>query len=355
MLQGLCQGPDCTVGEFSTEMVFCLGTDDGVLENNLNLSKVVVNQLFGDLEKESSEEKVQYEKTRLQPSTQKANRWATYTDKERLREFMSRSMDFVRKHAECRVRVLGYAQLRFLVLLQHLVSEDTDDFHKPEKDRKHQDVFEGFLTDSVNSQLIKDAHRSEWSVEGRTFSVQGKFAEDSCDGVGVEDRKQAISVFQHDFVSALEDYLLEFCRRRGLSLSGTRRLLQSVTTQMSQCGLANLERSSQAAKYFVNGQGLDQQTAYNISTMDSGTSGEALKLSMFCMKTGFTQYHTEETLGLPAHSFCLPSPPRRCHPSSFLYQYATLRFLPASLRRGCDRINCDIIDALDEVHMNSMK
>merc|ERR1712136_331021 len=162
---------------------------------------------------------------------------------------------------------------------------DTSDFYRHESQRKLQNSFEGFLTNGVNSQLVKDAHRSEWSVEGRTFSQQAQL---SNDGAPQEDRKRAIANFQKEFVEALETYLLDFCRRRELSATGTERLIQAVTTQMSQIGLANLDRSSQAAKYFVSGQGLDQRTAYNISAMDTGPQlGESLKLSMLCMKTGY--------------------------------------------------------------------
>merc|ERR1719271_1889159 len=128
-------------------------------------------------------------------------------------------------------------------------------------------------------------------------SLQEKLASEKFSAT--EDRKRIIARFQQELVVALEDHLLSFCRRRGLSELATRQLLQAVTTQMSQCGLANLDRSSRAAKYFVSGQGLDQRTAYSLSTMDTGSLGESLKLSLLCMKTGFSQYHTEETLGLP--------------------------------------------------------
>merc|ERR1719502_2242775 len=104
---------------------------------------------------------------------------------------------------------LTEAQLRFLVLLQHLVDEDTSDFYRPESARKHQDAFEGFRTQSINSQLIKDAHRSEWSVEGNTFSLQAQLAAGKHSAA--EDRKRAISAFQRELVVALEDHLLSFC------------------------------------------------------------------------------------------------------------------------------------------------
>lgn len=357
----MCSGPSCGTSEMGSELTFisCGGTAD-VRQKNLTLARSVIRQIFLCLEAECLEEQQYYERNGMTPPLQKINRWATYTNKERLRAFMTRSLDFVRNHAECRHRELTELQLRFLVLLQHLVDEDTSDFERPEADRKHQDAFEGFLTNSVNSQLIKDAHRSEWTVEGSTFSLQAQLAAGKHEGS--EDRKVAIKSFQHELVTALEDHLLSFSKRRGLSQMATRRLLQAVSTQMSQCGLANLDRSSQAAKYFVSGQGLDQRTAYSISTMDAGPShGECLKLSLLCMKTGFSQYHTEETLGLPCRDrspgYINPTPgvevgPKTCAPSSYLYQYATLRFSPGMRGLHGETTECLVIDALDEVHID---
>lgn len=327
------------------------GSNISAKHKNLIIARTVIQQVFKDLEAECLAEKSHYEKSCLEPSPQKSNRWQAYTNKDRLRNFMSESLEFIRQHAECRTRELTDMQLRFLVLLQHLVAEDTSDFYRPEDERKHQDAFEGFLTQAVNSQLIKDAHRSEWSVEGRTFSLQTQLA------VGnhqtSDDRKKAIASFQEELVTSLEECLLAFASRRELSSAGTRHLLQAITTQMSQCGLANLDRSSQAAKYFVSGQGLDQRTAYSLSTMDAGNGlGEALKVSMFCMKTGFTQYHTEETLGLDT-SMDFPGDvgPKICAPTSYLYQYATLRFTPGPFGTFTERASCVVIDALDEVHI----
>jgi hypothetical protein len=348
--------------------ISCRGSDDPKTKN-LALARSVIRQVFASMEADSLEEQEQYSRAGLVPAPQKSNRWATYTDKGRQRTFMTDSLEFVRNHAECRMRELSEMQLRFLVLLQHLVVEDTHDFYRPESLRKHQDAFEGILTQSVNSQLIKDAHRSEWSVDGSTFSLQEKFASGKFSAT--EDRKLVIARFQQELVKALEEHLLGFCKRRGLSELSTRQLLQAVTTQMSQCGLANLDRSSQAAKYFVSGQGLDQRTAYSLSTMDAGALGECLKLSLLCMKTGFSQYHTEETLGLgsrvPAVSSLsvstlqscsvaqpvpvLESGPKSCRPTSYLYQYATLRFAPGSCASQGAPAECVVIDALDEVHI----
>merc|ERR1719386_571479 len=131
------------------------------------------------------------------------------------------------------MRNLTTKQLRFLVLLQHFISEDTSDFYRPECERKHMDSFEGVNTDAVNSQLVKDAHRSEWSIEGRSFSLQD-LPQHTGNGHFSDARKEQIARFQHEFVAFLETYLLAFCERRNLSDSGTQRLIQVVTTQMSQ-------------------------------------------------------------------------------------------------------------------------
>jgi len=206
-----------------------------------------------------------------------------------------------------------------------------------------QDTFEGILTDSVSSQLVEDAHRCEFSIDGTSFSLQDLPHIDA----GLEERKKRIVQFQTELVKALETFLLSFCSRRGLSAGGTKRLMQAVTTQMSQAGVANIDRGSQASRYFVGSQGLDQRTAYNLSTMMS-PSGEALKLSILCMRTGFTQYlDKDELLKLAGVQY-----PRRCKPESYLYQYATLCFFVGAQVDNCESINCTVLDALDEANIS---
>lgn len=341
----------CNAGDQDTsgDSELSLGPDllsaNSVCQRNLLTAKSVVRDIFSELEAQCAEERCHYEEAGVLPPRQKANIWATYTNKARLQRFAGDSMDFVRQNADCRTRLLSIAHLRFLILLQHYVSEDTNDFYRPETLRKHQDAFEGVLTDGVNSQLVKDAHRSEFSVDGRSFCLQDlpQHGEDADN----EQRRHAIAKFQTEFVMALETYLLAFCSRKGLSSLGTRRLVQAVTTQMSQAGLANLDRGSQASRYFVGSNGLDQRTAYNLSTMHSNDLGESLKLSILCMKTGFSQYlEKDELLRMPGVD-C----PKRCKPASYLYQYATLRFTPGPLVDNCETTVCIVLDALDEAHI----
>mmetsp|Transcript_113356 Transcript_113356/g.353400 ORF Transcript_113356/g.353400 Transcript_113356/m.353400 type:complete len:424 (-) Transcript_113356:163-1434(-) len=341
----------CNAGDLdvSGESELCLAPDvlsaNSVCQRNLLTAKSVVRDVFSELEAQCVEERCHYEDSGMVPPRQKSNVWATYTNKARLQRFAADSLEFVRQSAECRMRPLSVPQLRFLILLQHFVSEDTSDFYRPEVWRKHQDAFEGVLTDGVNSQLVKDAHRSEFSVDGRSFCLKD-LPEHGGDESN-DDRRHTIAKFQTELVMALETYLLAFCSRKGLSPLGTKRLVQAVTTQMSQAGLANLDRGSQATRYFVGSHGLNQQTAYNLSTMHSHELGESLKLSILCMKTGFSQYlEKDELLRMPGVD-C----PKRCHPASYLYQYATLRFTPGPQVESCESTICTVLDALDEAHI----
>lgn len=327
-------------------------TPRGALPRNVAAARAVLREAFAEFEAQCREEREQHERAGQRPSPQKSSRWALYLSQARVRVCTTGLLDFVHGHPECRARPLSLGELRFLLLLQHFLTEDTADFYRPEGERRHNDTFEGFLTENgVNAQLVKDAHRSEWSVEGHAFSMQQ--GDCGLQGAGPQDRKRIIQAFQRRLVTALEAYILDFCQRRKFSAQGAKKVLQVVTTQMSQCGLANLDRSSQAARYFVSGQGLEQRTAYNISVVDTGDLGEALQLSLYCMKTGFSQFHTEETLQIFDSGGTSDSEmgPSHCSPSSYLYQYATLRFVPRVLGGPHEQVECMVIDALDEVHI----
>eukprot|EP00928_Gymnodinium_smaydae_P044241 TRINITY_DN29523_c0_g3_i2.p1 TRINITY_DN29523_c0_g3~~TRINITY_DN29523_c0_g3_i2.p1 ORF type:complete len:378 (+),score=62.19 TRINITY_DN29523_c0_g3_i2:140-1273(+) len=336
---------DIDDGEFHG-LSFGLAHGD-IMKSNLASAERVIRSIFQDFETQCNEEIEQHRRSGQAPSANKRNRWTVYTDVVNRDRNVLDSIEFIRGYPDCRARMLGDEQLRFLVMLQHLVALDIADFHRPASERQHCDAFEGILTkDGVNSQLVKDAHRSEWSIEGNTFLLKEAQSHET-----MEDRKKLIAAFQRELVTTLEGFLVGFCTRRRLSEAATMRFLQCVTTMMSQCGLANLDRSSTAGRYFVSGQGLEQRITYNLSSMDGGSVGEALKLTLLCMKTGFTQYHRAESLG------ALDSDgPMSCSPSSYLYQYATLRFVPGvSLgRKGLpgDQVECVVIDALDEVHIH---
>jgi len=345
-----------------------------ILMRNLVAAQQAIDEYLSGLKEQCLEEQQHFERQGRQAPRQKQNRWALYTHKDRVKRSRMCMLHCVRDYAECRIATLSPAYIRALVLLQHAVAEDVADVNLPVEEQRHSDDFvDGHLSKgSVNSQLIKDSHRSEWTVDGLAFTMQdrgpskaasgGVVADAAANGgstAAVVDKEQqgdqrvVIVAFQEQLVTALERFLLDFCLQHKLSPEGTRHLLRAVTTQMSQCGLANLERCSRASTYFVGGQGLQQRTAYNVSTMQTEAWGDAIKLSLYCMKTGFTSFHTADSL--------VPAPddvgdednmgPKYCSPKSYLYQYATLRFTPLTLAGGIESIQCVVIDMLDEVHI----
>lgn len=325
------------------------------MRTNVATAKAVIRHMFAEMAERCADEQARFESRGDRAPQQKRNEWALYLDGERVRRCEAGLLGFVARHPECRSAPLPPAHLRSLLMFQHAVTEDTWDVCCPERERRHCDTFEGHLThDGINSQLIKDAHRSEWSVEGRPFTVP---AEDRSGVAGAgartgasEERQLVMAAFRDGLVEALEEFLVEFCKRQELSAQGTRQMMQAVTTQMSQCGLANLERCSQASNIFVSGEGLEQRTAYNLSTMRTALD-EALKLSIYCLKTGFSTYHTAESLARAAdsHDDEDAGGPLFCSPSSYLYQYATLRFSAVRGAQGPDGVECVVLDLLDEV------
>lgn len=350
-----CSDNVCSTADIETELSFLSVRPSSNASShataNMSTAKQAIRTLFHDLEQQSIEESYQYTKAGLEIPQQKAARWAAYTNKEHLRAFMAEAMEFMLSNAEFRTRPMEASEIRFLSSLQHFISEDVNDIYSPVGFRKNNDSFEGFLTESVNSQLLKDAHRSEWSVDGVAHSIHKEL--EKCQP---DDRRKLIQTFQKDLVTALEEYLLAFCKRRRMSAIGTKRLIQAVTTQMSQCGLANFDRGSSGSRYFINGQGLEQRTSFSLSSMTDLKGEESLQLSMLCMKTGFKQYHTEDSLGVNQIGFSStkvegPSGPYKCSPSSYLYLYATVKFMLGPLVGPCERISVQVLDALDEARI----
>ncbi|CAD7934633.1 unnamed protein product [Amoebophrya sp. A120] len=292
--------------------------------------------------------------------------------------------------------------VQFLVLFRHSVKNDVFDLTKPIDERKYQDAFEGILTKDVNTQLIKDIARAEWTIDGEGFSF-AKYLESAKNLSSVHtgmdqstnsttvggsstvssynvamnsgnkvsssnhnrplintsstavppatDNKEPYAVysksssstmseepknrakagvvgstgksqqvnssllstgnikapapapiissamsqlqkeeklkekFQYFFLEKLENFFLAFAKQEKLSANHTSALIQAVTTQMCQCGLANLDRGSYSRKYLVSGTNLDQTTVYSLSK-----DGDSLKLTLMCMKTNFTDY-----------------------------------------------------------------
>lgn len=310
------------------------------LPERLDTVEPLLRGFFEELHARCEEEKLQYAQAGQRPSPQKVNFWETHIGLENIECHASRSRLFLQSFDDFRSgQHFSQEQLRFAVLVQHFVSQDTMDVRRLPEKRMHDDVFEGILTRSVNAQLITDAHRAEWAIEGNGFIVPKAESD--------EERKQLIADFGAGLVTALEEFLLSFCERRQLSVRGTEHVIQAVTTQMSQCGLANLDRCSRVGQYMVGGARLKQHVNYNISCMDAGPLGDALKLTLGCLKEGFDFFQ-------PTTGTSEDDSPHCCDPNSRMYQCATLRFttkLGLETPTGEDEVSCDVLDVYDEVRI----
>jgi len=301
-------------------------------------ARKIVSEFYKYLEESAIEERNSYTRTNADIPATKAARWSKYTDKSILGKYFDESIEFLKGNSEFRTRQLfSPQQLRFLVAVQHLVQEDAAEMDCPAVERKHLDTFEG-KSGCVNTQLVKDVHRSEWSIEGQGFSLQKILQSRGLETASLDIKRDCVNQFQQQFVATLEAYLFGFAKKLELSEYLTNIFIKVVTTEMSQCGLANLDQAGTASKYFVSGQGLEQRTVYNLSTFNK----DSVKLSILCMKTSFSTYHTEQTLEFGDMS------PNQCSKSSYLYQYATIQITPVPLE---NTINVTVIDALDEAHI----
>mmetsp|Transcript_68374 Transcript_68374/g.198173 ORF Transcript_68374/g.198173 Transcript_68374/m.198173 type:complete len:335 (+) Transcript_68374:110-1114(+) len=100
------------------------------LQRNLHMAKVVARELFAEMEARCTEERTHYDEAGIVAPRQKVNTWTVYTSKAKQQRFIADALEFVQHNAECRTKQLTAAQLRFLLLLQHLISEDTSDFFR---------------------------------------------------------------------------------------------------------------------------------------------------------------------------------------------------------------------------------
>ncbi|CAD7930431.1 unnamed protein product [Amoebophrya sp. A25] len=218
------------------------------------------------------------------------------------------------KLQQCASSLRTRHMVEFLTLFNQAVQDDCRDLLRPPDDllrRSQQDVFDGVLTKAVNSQLIKDIPRAEWNIEGQGFTFERFLRDNMARGQRQENGQQGPHLegtptpgsreeenqrnaleekekehFQRYFVEKLERYLLKFCGDQKMGPKCTEHLINLVTTQMCQCGLANLDTASYARDYLVSGKDLEQTTVYSLTRTVNG-----LVLHLMCMKRNFLEYY----------------------------------------------------------------
>ncbi|CAE7819396.1 Smyd3 [Symbiodinium sp. CCMP2592] len=112
--------------------------------DRLDAVEPFLKDLFEELRCRCEEEKMQYDLAGQSPSTHKANFWLAHTDPERISGYIFKSRLFLQGFDDFRCGgQISKEQLRFAVLVQHFVSQDTLDFQRTRAQRMHDDVFEG--------------------------------------------------------------------------------------------------------------------------------------------------------------------------------------------------------------------
>mmetsp|Transcript_2326 Transcript_2326/g.5145 ORF Transcript_2326/g.5145 Transcript_2326/m.5145 type:complete len:350 (+) Transcript_2326:91-1140(+) len=308
---------------------------------DLSRSSCVVDDVLESLKAANDKE---FEKYVMQNAAYPKHKEAArhlYSDPASYSECRSALLRYARRLPAGSVSELPYAKLRLLFGLTHLIIEDTRDCGADRQDavRRHCDVFEGHvLPGGVNTQLVKDANRSEFAVGGKYFSLSSALEKNRF--LNEEQRRVFVAEFQRAIVVAIERFVLSFAKHHQLSQEHTLTLMKAVTTQMCQAGLGNLERACEdCRKYFPS-----QPKQRTFFTLTETSARDALVMTIMVTKSEFELVHTEETSGEMR-------PPIRVRPSSFLSLSATVQFMPDP--HDCDGpIVITVTDARDEVRID---
>merc|ERR1719414_2537856 len=131
-------------------------------------------------------------------------------------------------------------ELRDLVAMQHQLDFDLKDLSLPEADRCHKDTF---TTSEISRQMLLDAPRSSFRVDGRRFSFPSVFADH-----GKPSKEEGVlkQCFLDSLVEAVHESL-------GRGAATPQILIRAVTTTMSQAGLANLDVACKMPQVVVSG------------------------------------------------------------------------------------------------------
>lgn len=271
------------------------------------------------------------------PGSAKWNRQELYLDAERRGRALAASRRHLLGHPGWLQGLLrlGEEELRSIVACQHFLQVDIEDLTLPEGERRSEDTFAGSCG-HVSEQLLLDAPRSSYAVDGEEFDFSREMARL---GPSSSRSSQEASRLQRAFTERLSESV-----RSCLGGSPPPLLLRATTTAMSQSGLANVERACEKPHVAVSGG--DQLVRYDLRA--AGGKGRGpwdLRLSVH--KAGFEQCIVcgppSELGGQPE----MDPTPRMCGPASSILKSCTIRFgvSDAGVVEG------DVIELRSEMHV----
>lgn len=219
----------------------------------------------------------------------KRNRREVYLDSAQRRRWESRAHQFLERRQDV-VRALSVETLYSVVLTQHLLDLDAADPDLPAGEHCSDDTFE----DGINSQFLLDVPRGRYIVDGEVLHFAEAEPDESEDA----------------FVSRATNAVREVVR-------SCPRMLERVTTAMSQSGIAAVERASLCHTVVSGGT---VEVEYRLDHDPEREGGFLVRLQT--CRRGFREY-------LPSSSSTEDVSPSSCETSSFVLKTATVAYGPS--------------------------
>lgn len=226
----------------------------------------------------------------------KQNRRNTYLDIKKRRLWEAQSQKFLKRRADV-AKALSVNALYSVVAMQHLLALDAKDICVGVEQR----CFDDRCTKGVNDQFLLDASRGRYCVDGSVFHYAESHEEET----------------EEAFVQRLVDAVRTLVPPE---------LLTSVTSVMSQSGLAALERAGLCSVAVSGGK---QDVDYMLAPNSDGLEGVIVKLQV--SRKGFKAYMRDED----------SEEPSSCDSTSSIRKAATLTF-------GVDGV-VDVVDLVEEI------
>eukprot|EP00929_Paragymnodinium_shiwhaense_P049288 TRINITY_DN24870_c0_g1_i3.p1 TRINITY_DN24870_c0_g1~~TRINITY_DN24870_c0_g1_i3.p1 ORF type:complete len:832 (+),score=187.78 TRINITY_DN24870_c0_g1_i3:32-2497(+) len=249
--------------------------------NPQKLLDEAIRSFYERMKEEQLQDRRRREAASVEQSAARRNRQNLYIDAAKRQKAEAASRAFAAKQEEWYLegseKRLTAESLASRLALQHFMAVDLEDLSLPAESRLSNDAFDCQHED-VNEQFIKDATRSDYCICGQEFSYAGERLEGNS-GVGVAEEssaqmQQRSSEFTARLVSAL---------RSGLGQRPAPLMLRSVSSLMSQSGMAHLERACSSPAVAVSGGA--QKVRYELSS--SGENSWEIRLTL--SKSGFSQ------------------------------------------------------------------
>lgn len=212
----------------------------------------LVTFLFDNLAAEAEAEQRRITQLQLGDTVTLRNRRQVYLDLAARSNWQNHSWSFLSRRSDLATSESLYS----IIAMQHFLELDIEDTRLPPERRCSADVFSG----DVNDQFMLDASRSRYQVNGEAFSYADRHTEET----------------KTDFIARLLNALRH---------ASPPTLLQSITTVMSQSGLAALERASLCDIAVCGG---NLVTTFDLVT-DTSDAREA-QVTLEVHRHGFSEY-----------------------------------------------------------------